>query len=118
MKKNIFITIASVAIMLFASSCYQVRTYSTGLSNDAVLEFVGNPSNYKGGVDVTIDDVTKFKAEVKKDNAESPKGYVYSISKGTHVVNVSYNGVALFNKKLFVSPQETKKIELPWENFY
>ena len=113
MKKNIYITIASIAFMLFASSCHQVRTYSSGLSNDGLLEFVGNPSSYKGGVDVTIDGKNKFKAIVKKDNAESAKGNVYTITKGTHLLNVSYNGVAIFNKKLFVSPQETKKIELP-----
>ncbi len=113
MKKNIFVAIAGIALLLFANSCSQVRTYSTGLSNDAFLEFVGNPSKYEGGVDVTIDETVKFKAIVKKDYAEKPKGYVYTISKGTHIVNVSYNGVALFNNKLFVSPQETKKIELP-----
>jgi hypothetical protein len=66
----------------------------------------------KFGVDVEIDNNLKFKALVKKDYAEKPTGYVYTISKGTHSIIVSYNGTKLYSNQIFVSPQETKKIVL------
>lgn len=112
MKKSIFSFAAVILSILLIAGCAKVRTFSTGLDNDAFLEFVGNPSDFKGGVDVTIDETTKFKAKVKKDYAEKPTGEVYSISKGTHVLTVSYNHKLLYSNKIFVSPQETKKIVL------
>ena len=77
------------------------------------MEFIGNPGNYSGLVNVNIDDKTTFQAEVNKDHADRPKGKVYAISTGTHVVTVSYNNNVIFKKKIFVSTQETKKIMLP-----
>lgn len=118
MRNNYFKVILCIAIGIIINSCAQVRTYSTGLSNDAVLEFVGNPKKFKGGVDVEIDNNLKFKALVKKDYAEKPTGYVYTISKGTHSIVVSYNGTKLYSNQIFVSPQETKKIVLQWKKYY
>lgn len=112
MRNNYFVIAICIAAVIILNSCAQVRTYSTGLSNDAVLEFVGNPKKFKGGVDVEVDQNVKFKALVKKDYAEKPTGYVYTISKGTHTLTVSYNGTKLYSNQIFVSPQETKKIVL------
>jgi len=99
--------------LLFLSACTGVKTLSTGLENEAFLEFIGTPKNYSGGVDVTIDDNTNFKAEVNKDHADRPKGKVYAISTGTHVVSVSYNSSVIFKKQIFIGAQETKKIIIP-----
>lgn len=112
MKTKLFLSISLFAL-LTVFSCTSVRTFSTGLPNEAYLEFVGKPSDFKGGVNVTIDGTTKFVGIVKKDYADTPKGYVYAISKGTHTVTITYKDKVIYNDKIFVSPQETKKIILP-----
>jgi hypothetical protein len=109
--KRIFFIIAIG--LVFLAGCTGVKTVSTGLENEAFLEFIGDPGNYNGGVDVNVDDKNTFKAEVNKDHADRPKGSVYAISTGTHVVTVSYNNTVLFKKQIYIAAQETKKIILP-----
>ncbi len=109
--KKIFLFIT--AGLMFLASCTGVKTASTGLENETYLEFLGDPSNYKGGVDVTVDEKTTFKAEVNDPTIARPKGKLYAISTGTHNISVSYNSKILFRKQIFVSAQETKKITLP-----
>lgn len=109
MKKIFFVLAIGLVIL---SSCTGVKTLSTGLENESFLEFIGKPSSFSGGVDVNIDDKTTFKAEVNKDHADRPKGKVYAITTGTHVITVTYNNNIIFKKKIFVSAQETKKIKL------
>jgi hypothetical protein len=109
--KNFFYVIAIGFI--FLTACTGVKTSSSGMENEAFLEFIGTPSDYNGGVDVNIDDISTFKAEVNKDHADRPKGNVYAIKTGTHILTVSYNDKVLFKKQIFVSSQETKKIILP-----
>jgi hypothetical protein len=110
MKKIIYI----IAIaLIFLTGCTGLKTTSVGLENEAFLEFIGTPSNYTGGVDVNLDDINTFKAEVNKDHADRPKGKVYAISTGNHSITVSYNSKVIFKKQIFVSSQETKKIILP-----
>jgi hypothetical protein len=108
MKKLMFI-----AMVLLLSSCATgVKTTSSGLENDAFLEFVGTPNLYIGGISVTIDNSYTFTAKVKKDHADRPKGKVYAISTGKRDVSVSYEGRVIYQKTIFVSAQETKKIIL------
>ena len=109
--KNIIYTIAIG--LIFLTGCTGLKTTSTGLENEAFLEFIGSPSNYTGGVDVNLDDKNTFKGEVNKDHADRPKGKVYAISTGNHSITVSYNSKVIFKKQIFVSSQETKKIILP-----
>ena len=87
--------------LIFLTGCTGVKTLSTGLENESFLEFIGKPSNYSGGVDVNIDDKSTFKADVNKDHADRPKGKVYAISTGTHIVTVSYNNNVIFKKQIF-----------------
>jgi len=112
MKKLAFVL---VTVLLVATSC-KVGSNSTvrGLENQSFLEFVWTASNYKGGVDVTVDDQTPFKAEVykEKEGNNSIKGKVYAIPTGVHTVTVSYNGNIVYKKQIYVSAQETKKIIL------
>lgn len=110
MKKILFVIAVGLAVL---TGCTGIKTLSTGLENEAFIEFIGKPSNYLGGVDVNIDDETLFKAKVKKDYVNRPKGEVYAISTGTHMITVSYNNDVIFKKQIFVSAQETKKIMLP-----
>jgi hypothetical protein len=109
MKK---ILIAITIVLLYLPSCTGIKTTISGLENEAFIEFLGNPSNYQGGIDVDIDGSAYFKAEVNKNHANRPKGKTYAISTGTHTIKVSYKGNLLVQKKIFVSNQETKKIIL------
>lgn len=110
MKKAL--TILAISLLLI-TGCTGVRTVSTGLENESFIEFIGNPSNYLGGIDVDIDNINNFKAVVGNDNASRVKGKVYAITPGKHVVSVSYKNNLIVKKQIFVSAQETKKIILP-----
>ena len=110
MKRNLFILAIS---LIFLSGCGMIKTSSSGLEKESFLEFIGNPQTYKEGVDVTVDNKTMFKAEVYNNHAARTKGKVYAISTGQHVVSVSYNNTVLYKKQIFLSTQETRKIELP-----
>ena len=96
-----------------AVGCTGVKTTTSGLENEAFLVFLGDPTNYKSGVEVNIDDNTPFSAEVQKNHSNRPKGKVYAISTGSHVVSVVHNGEMIYQKQIFISAQETKKIILP-----
>ncbi len=99
--------------ILLLGGCRGLKTASSGLENEAYLEFLGDSGFYKGGVNVTIDDKTSFTAEVYKDKRTRTKGQVYAISTGTHTISVAYNGKIIVKKQIFVSAQESKKITLP-----
>ena len=113
MKKQLHIILAVLFSGILLSNCTGVKTVARGLENEAFLEFVGNPSNYSEGIDVIIDDNISFKAKVKKNHVTRPKGEVYSISTGTHTVTVSHKNKIIYQQKIFVSSQETKRIVLP-----
>jgi len=110
MNKLFFTYLISSAIFL---GCTGVKTTSYGLEKEAFLEFIGNPSLYDGGIDIQLDNKLKFEAVVNKKNADRPKGIVYSISPGNHLITVSYNGKIVFQKQVYISYQETKIIILP-----
>ncbi|MEI6556668.1 MAG: hypothetical protein WCL70_13840 [Paludibacter sp.] len=110
MKRNLFILAIS---LIFLSGCGMIKTSSSGLEKESFLEFIGNPQTYKEGVEVNIDNKTTFKAEVFNNHTSRTKGKVYAISTGQHVVSVSYNNTVIYKKQIFLSTQETRKIELP-----
>lgn len=109
MKKVLILFVS----FLLLTSCGGIKTSSTGLESESFLEFIGNPSDYSGGVDVLINDKISFKADVVKDKKGKMRGNVYAISTGTHTVQVSYKNNVIFKKQIFIMSQETKKIVLP-----
>ncbi len=108
--KNIIILLIGVTIL---TGCTGIKSVTTGLENESFLLFIANQNSYNGGVDVKIDDLEPFKAEVTKDNSPIPKGKVYAISTGKHLITVSSKNQVIFKKQVFISSQETKKIMLP-----
>lgn len=112
MKKIIF---PVLGLLMLIASCTHVRTLSTGTSNDGLIEILYSTRDqkYPEGVDVTIDDRAPFKAVVNKDKAKSSRGSIYTISNGTHIIKVAYKGQLLYQKQVFVSSQQTIKIQLP-----
>ena len=102
-------------LLIFTSCKVGSISTSSGLENESFLEFIGATSKYQGGVDVDIDNAISFKAKVYKEKASKAdriKRDVYAISTGAHTVRVSYKGVVIYQKQIFVSAQETKKIIL------
>jgi hypothetical protein len=106
------LTYLLLAGFILLASCGGIKTKTLGLENEAFLEFVGPVRSYTGGVDVTIDNKTNFKATVIKDKVSYMKGEVYAISTGTHTLKVSYQGNIIYEKQIYVAAQETKKIVL------
>ncbi len=107
--RNLIIAIS----LILLTGCGGIKTSSSGLEKESFLEFIGNPNSYSGGVDVSVDNKPMFKAEVFNDKADRVKGKVYAISTGQHVISVTYKNNLIFNKQIFLSTQETKKILLP-----
>ena len=106
--------ITGLAIGLFLiTGCTGVKTVTKSLESESFIELIGTPDDYPGGVEVIIDEMTTFIAEVNKANVKRPKGSVYAIPTGKHIVKVKYNNQVLFSKQIFVSAQETKQIILP-----
>ena len=109
MKKILFFTILTTLLI----GCGITKTVSKGIENQAFLLFVGTPSNYPNGVQVVLDDKTKFNAEVHKNSSKIEHLRVYGISTGTHKVVVLSNNKTVYEKLIFLSSQQTKKIILP-----
>lgn len=108
---NRIIGIIAIGLVVLAS-CTGIKSSSKGVDNQAYLEFVGNPKNYIGGVDVTINKQKTFVAEVNKEQQPS-KGSVYAINPGKLMVTVSYKGQLLYSQQIVISSQETRIIKLP-----
>ena len=107
--RNLIIAIS----LIFLTGCGGIKTSSSGLETESFLEFIGNPHNYSGGVEVSVDNKTTFNAEVFNDKADRVKGKIYAFSTGQHIISVTYKNKVIFNKKIFLSTQETKTILLP-----
>lgn len=109
MKKILFFTILTTLLI----GCGITKTVSKGIENQAFLLIVGTPSKYPNGVKVVIDDKTKFNAEVQKNRDKVKHLRLYGISTGKHKVSISKNNKSIYEKIIFVSSQQTKKIILP-----
>lgn len=110
MKKTLY---ALIMGMVLLTSCGGIRTTTRGLENESYLEFVSQTQTYPDGVSVVVDNANPFTAVVYKDKVDRTKGTVYAISTGTHSVKVFYKNEILYHKKIFISSQETKYIQLP-----
>jgi len=101
------------ALLIIFSGCTGIKTESHGLENKAMLQFIGRPGDYRKDLEVKIDDAMSFTGEVVKPHSERPKGKVYAIPTGMHLLTIRYQDEIIYKKKIFVSAQETKKIKLP-----
>jgi hypothetical protein len=110
MKKLIYLLTIGLFII---TGCTGVKTVTKGLDNNSFIEILGNPRDYPDGVDVTIDNTTAFKAEVHKSKVKRPKGNIYAISTGTHIVTIKHSDKVIYSQQIFISAQETKQIVLP-----
>ena len=110
MKKYLLLLI----IPLILAGCSVGRTTTTrGIENESYLQFVQGQEKYSDGVDVFIDNNEPFKAKVDKIKKQTVKGNIYTIKSGTRQLKVEYKGNVLYEKKVVLSSQETRQIQLP-----
>ncbi|WP_321479221.1 hypothetical protein [uncultured Bacteroides sp.] len=102
-----------VSLCLTFSGCKVGNVASSqGLSDQAYLYFVST-QKYKEPVMVTIDSSTSFEAQVGKEKKFKIKGSAYAVATGKRHVVVKQNNRILFERDLFLSTQETKRVVLP-----
>lgn len=112
MKK---ILIALVGALLLTGCGVGSYSVSSGKADEAMLSFV---SADKTPIVVTVDNDTynvntvKTKAWQKDRNIKKTTQNTIYITPGQHTVVVTVNGNEVCNKKIFVSVQEHKVIEL------
>jgi len=111
MKKNLFFAIMASVLMLTGCKTSFPVPQQSGKEDMAYLVFVGPKSTY-GTVQVDVDG-TKFDAKVVKPKTANRKGVQYGVAPGTRNITVKFNNNVVYNKKLFLSSQETKIINLP-----
>lgn len=112
-KISIITVVFHFAILLLFTGCkanYPV-TQESGMDDVAYLLFESS-SNNSYEIDVVIDDTTKFTAKTVKTKDANRKGTSYTVSTGKRKLVVTRKGVNLYEKYIFLSPQETKRITL------
>lgn len=116
MKKIILSIMAVPALfLLFLCGCkanYPVSQES-GKEDIAYLIFVSASNSGRKVVDVDLDGVTSFRAETVKSKKANRRGTCYSVQTGKRKITVKRDGTTLYEKYVFLSPQETKVITLP-----
>lgn len=85
----------------------------SGKEDMAYLLFVGQKQYGGKDVVVTIDNTSPFTAKVVKSRKSNRRGTQYGIATGTRDIKVTSDGKTIYQKKIFVSPQEVKQIVLP-----
>lgn len=117
MKKLHILAVLILTIVL--NGCTGVKTTVGGLDNESFLSFHSDKKEiFSSTVNVKLGDNTTFSAEVNKMRRNStnfekrPKGKVYSIKPGANTIEISHNGKLIYRKKIFISNQETKIIQL------
>jgi len=112
MKRIIIILIAALALTSCGVGSYSV---SSGKADEGMISFV---SESKTPITVTIDDsaynvyTVKAKAWRKDRNIKKTAQNTIFLAPGQHNVVVSINGKEVCNKKVFISTEEHKVIEL------
>lgn len=99
--------------MTLLVGCDVTKTVSRGIENQAFILILGTPSNYPNGVEVVIDEKTKFNAEVQKNKDKVKHLRLYGISPGKHKISILNNNKNIYDQIIFISSQQTKKIILP-----
>ncbi len=86
----------------------------SGKEDMAYLLFI-SPKEYTGKqVKVTIDNAQPFDAKVVKAKKSNRRGTQYGVGVGTRSLKVTDEaGRTLYDKKVFLSTQEVKQINLP-----
>ncbi len=112
--RNAFRIFATLAILLLAGcrAHYPVAQQS-GKDDVAYLLFVSTSGQlHKQKVFYTIDD-SGYEAQVVKQKTSNRRGTQYTAPTGNHMLTVTKDGQTLYSKRVFLSQQEVKIINLP-----
>lgn len=115
MKKNLLFALLAITCFLVGCKTSFPVAQQTGKEDMAYLVFVGPRQTYGNGsklVQVDVDG-TKFDAKVVKPKIANRKGTQYGVATGNRQITVKFNGETIYSKRLFLSSQETKVINLP-----
>lgn len=104
-------TVACCCLLLTGCKVGNVAV-SQGLADQSYLYFV-SVNKYSQPVKVMLDNSIAFDATVVRERKATVKGNTYAVSTGKHRVSVSYQGKTIWEREVFLSTQETKKIILP-----
>lgn len=112
--KNIRLFFAFILSAFCFISCKTLDTQQSGKEDMAYLIFV-SPDKYAGSdVFVTLDAASTFSAKVAHENNYRFNGSRYGVNIGTRNIKVvDINNNVIYQKKIFLSTQEVKKIILP-----
>lgn len=111
MKKLLFPAI--LMIWLF-SSCSSTKNVMPSISeNQAYMQLIrGESEKYSNGIDVYVNENQPFRAKVAGQDADMFEK-IYVVNSGKSHVTIEYQGNVVYDKDIFVSPQETIRIQLP-----
>lgn len=113
MKHKLF-TLCCIAITVFVfTSCkanYPIA--QQGGKDDVAYLLFESSKNKSYQIDVTIDNTTTFTAKTIKTKDSKNKGTSYAVKTGKRRIKVLKDGINIYEKYLFLSPQETKIITL------
>lgn len=112
MKKTL---LALMALILTLASCRVNAPVAqqSGKEDTAFLLFISGGQYAGKEVTVTIDGSAPFTAKVVKQKKAARFGTQYAVATGARTLTVTSGGQTLYQKKLFLSTQETKQITLP-----
>ncbi|HJH75638.1 hypothetical protein [Xylanibacter rarus] len=113
MKKILILLCCTVTAIFYGCKANYPVAQESGKENIAYLIFVSASDLKDTEVNVDIDNGTKFKAKTVKQKKSNRRGTQYSVQTGKRKVTVTLDGKTLYNKYVFLSPQETKIITLP-----
>lgn len=85
----------------------------SGKEDTSYLLFVSQKEYRNKTVQVSIDNGPSFDAKTVSEKKSNRRGNQYGVTTGAKDIKVSYNGQTLYQKKLFLSTQEVKQINLP-----
>lgn len=114
MKKTLFsLMLCAVLATLCGCKANCPVAQQSGDDDVAYLIFVSTSDSRNKDVEVFVDDKTRFTARTVKSRKSNRRGTRYSVQTGKRKIRVVLDGKTLYDKYVFLSPQETKKITLP-----
>ena len=112
MKSKVLMFLGLVLLLAACKANYPVAQQS-GKEDMAFLLFV-SPGEYGGkNVQVIVDGFEPFEARVVKSVKSNRRGTQYGIATGRRKLKVVYHRKTIYQKEIFVSSQDVKKIVLP-----
>ena len=101
-------------VLIFTACTVGTQTQKVQVPDRAYITVVGNPDNYEDAqIMLQYDDKEKFPVKIRKEGTRKFKKYLYEIVPGQHTLKVYNGNQLLISRKIFISNQETKEIQLP-----